>query len=259
MSNKEKIAIIDSDFIPFYVAHNKTSIPKTLEECKVLTDSFIWNITQAIGTTKLVSCLTVGKCFRYKLYPEYKGNRKYKYDKEYQELMSGIKEHLVTEYKSNFMKDELEADDLVRIHSKILSTNYEPIIVSPDKDILMLEGRHYNPRINKWIITTKEEANEYFWKSMIVGDPGDNIKAIPGYGPAAAKKIFEGIKNPPARILKHYIEHFEEDLGIEEFYKNYKCLYIKDKYDNVPEINIIELNKEESESTEGYSTERRER
>lgn len=258
MSNKEVVGIYDADFIPYYVCHNKTDIPKTLEYCKELTDDFIRNVNNAIGATKFIGCLTVGKCFRYRVYPEYKANRKYKFDKEYQELMSGIKEYLITEYGCNYTKDELEADDLVRIFAKQLSTTFETVIVSPDKDILLLEGKHYNPKLNKWIITTKEEAEEYFWKSMITGDATDNIKGIPGMGKAAANKIFEGIKTPPARVLKYYIEHFGEEMGIEEYYKNYKCLRILDKYNIMFEPNIIDLNKEESESEERVSTKRRE-
>ncbi len=259
MNTKEVVGIWDIDFIPYYVCHNKTDIPKTLDYCKELTDDFIRNINNAIGATKFVGCLTVGKCFRYRIYPEYKANRKYKFDKEYQELMSGVKEYLITKYNCNYLKDELEADDLVRIFAKQLSTDYTPVIISPDKDILFLEGKHYNPKTNKWFITTKEEANESFWKSMIIGDTADNIKGIPGMGKAAADKVFEGIKTPPARVLKNYIEHFGEDVGIEEYYKNYKCLYIMDKYHIMLEPNIMELNNEEaSESEERVSTKRRE-
>jgi 5'-3' exonuclease len=60
-------------------------------------------------------------------------------------------------------------------------------------------------------------------------DSVDNIKGIPGKGKVAAEKIMEGIKCPPARILKNYVEHFGEDEGIEQFYLNYKMLKILDK------------------------------
>lgn len=256
MNTKETLGIWDIDSLPFYVCHSKTDIPKTLDYCKELTDDFIKNVLNAIGATKFVGCLTVGKCFRYKIYPEYKGNRKYKFDKDYQELMSAIKEYLITKYKCVYLKDELEADDLVKIFAKELSSQYHTVIISADKDILNLEGEHYNPKINQWIKTTKKEAEIYFWKSMVIGDSADNIKGIPGLGKAAADKIFTEEGFAPSIVLKYYINILGEEKGIDEYHKNYKCLHIVDKYNIAVKPNIIEITDQISESEERISTER---
>lgn len=245
---KDRISIWDADFIPYYVCYTKAGAEqKTIEDCKFLADDFINNVNNAIGAKGFIGCLTVGKCFRYREYPEYKGNRKYNYKPEYKQLMDAIKEYLITDYGFVYKKDELEADDLVRIYKNKFSDKYEPIIVSPDKDILCLEGKHYNPKLNEWVITNKEEAYAYFWKSMITGDVIDNIKGIPGKGKAAAEEIFKDIKCPPARILKYYIEHYGEYKGIEEFQKNYKCLHIEEEWANIEEPILMVLDKEASE------------
>jgi 5'-3' exonuclease len=94
----------------------------------------------------------------------------------------------------------------------------------------------------------------------MVGDTADNIKGAKGIGEKGADKALEGISEDKYKceVLQKYCEIFGDNKGIEEFYKNYKTLYIVDEYDNVPVPNFVEINKEESESTEGYSTERRE-
>ena len=35
--------------------------------------------------------------------------------------------------------------------------------------ILNLEGKHFNPKLMQFQTTSENEAQEYFWKSMIVG------------------------------------------------------------------------------------------
>lgn len=242
--DKAKLSVIDGDFIPFYVCYNKVvkgeKEDKTLDECKKLADDFIRHINRSVNAEEMVGCLTVGKCFRYGIYPEYKANRKYKFDPKYQELMSGVKEYLITDYKFTYEKDRFEADDLVRIYSKAFSKDYDPIIVSPDKDILFLQGKHYNPKLNKWIITTKEQAEYYFWTSMITGDITDNIKGIVGMGLKSAQNLLNevSVDNYRAVVLDAYCKNYGEYKGIMEFYKNYRCLYMEDSANNIsiPEL-----------------------
>lgn len=245
--SKVRLSIIDGDFIPFYVCHNKVvngeKQDKSLEDCKKLTDDLIKHINKAVNAEEMIGCLTVGKCFRYQVYPEYKANRKYKFDPKYQELMSGVKEYLITDYGFVYDKDRFEADDLVRIYKDIytnISKGYEAIIVSPDKDILYLEGTHFNPKTNKRVVTSKEQASYYFWTSMICGDITDNIKGIIGIGLKGAEKLLSeaSVDDYRAIVLQAYCKNYGEDVGIKEFYKNYRCLHMEDSANN---INIPEL------------------
>ncbi len=252
LSDKKKLTILDGDFIPFYTCYNKVvdgvKQDKTLDDCKKLTDEFITHINKSVNAEEMIGCLTVGKCFRYQVYPEYKANRKYKFDPKYQELMSGIKEYLITDYKFVYDKDRLEADDLVRIYKDLytsISKEYEPIIVSPDKDILYLEGKHYNPKLNKWVITDKKQAAYYFWTSMITGDITDNIKGVVGMGLKSAQNLLNeaSVDDYRAIVLNTYCKNYGENEGIREFYKNYRCLYIEDSASNIsiPELFKCEI------------------
>lgn len=175
---ENKIALIDADFIPYYVCHNKkledNSIEnKSLEECQQLAKEFIDNILISTNCNKYVIALTIGKCFRYRIFDQYKANRKplnIPYLKE-------VKDFLIENYNTTDFKDELEADDIVIIAKKLYP---DSIIISPDKDIIKCTpGVHYNPRVNKFVNTTPQEANYNFWTSMITGDTTDGVDFCP--------------------------------------------------------------------------------
>lgn len=73
-------------------------------------------------------------------------------------------------------------------------------------------------------------------------DSADNIKCLPGKGPAFAEKLFLNIDDVESYrnlVLQEYINKFGEEVGIEEFYKNYKCLKIKDSYEGMEFINPV--------------------
>ena len=162
------LAIIDADYVPFIASYDKVGKQeKTLEECISYTDDLVNNIFRETKCDSYILALTVGKCFRYKLYPEYKGNRKYKQKLKY---FKEVKQHLITEYGAVFNED-LEADDIVNIcrnhYTQLGETAY---IVSPDKDLLMLEGLSYNPKTKEWCAVSKTQAEHHFYSSMITGD-----------------------------------------------------------------------------------------
>ena len=122
--------------------------------------------------------------------------------------------------------DKLEADDCCLILENQLKNDYNITIISPDKDIRFTEGNRYNPNKNEFSVCTKDQSDEYFWKSMIIGDSADNIKGVPGKGIKFAEKLFDIKTRYEATTLMIYVDYFGEYKGIEEFYKNYKSLMI---------------------------------
>lgn len=233
-----RVGVYDADFIPFYVCNNKDkTIEKTLDECIEHCDSLIDNMNKAIFCEYFTGFLTKGKCFRYNVYPEYKGNRKYDNMPTY---LKEVREHLMKHYNFTYCEG-FEADDLVVSYKQ--QSKDECIIISPDKDILNLEGIHYNPRKNEYVATDKDTADLYFWKSMVIGDSTDNIKGIKGVGPAGADKLVKNkglFSSLKATVLDKYCEVFGDEEGITQFYINYKCLKIV----NHAPVNV-ELNKTE--------------
>lgn len=232
-----KIACYDSDFIPYYVCHNKKDEPiKTLKECIQKCDELILNMNNLLGVDFYCGFRTVGKCFRYNINPGYKANRKY----EHVNYLKEVQEHL-SNYHNFYGQEEYEADDLV-MSFKAQNKQADVIIISPDKDILGAVDYAYNARKNEYVTNTKDEIIENFWKSMITGDSVDGIKGIPGKGEAYAKKLFQSVNTlglwHRELVLRSYIEHFGEYEGIKEFTKNYLSLKIVDDV----ELKNIKLN-----------------
>jgi len=75
-----------------------------------------------------------------------------------------------------------EADDaLATEHTKIEQMTGRPfnsVIVSVDKDLLTVAGRHYNINSRKQIEVSKEEAWHNFCRQLLIGDNTDNIPGI---------------------------------------------------------------------------------
>jgi len=232
MENENTI-VVDADFFMFYICFPKKDKPEIeLSEAKMILDKYIKNIMRMTNADKYIMCLTVGKCFRYDINPDYKGNRKYPPKPK---AFDGLKEYLIVKYKATYGWG-LEADDMVNIY-KNKYPDY--IIVSPDKDILKcIKGKHFNPKRNVFVETTEEEAHTNFWRSMITGDTIDNIKGIPGKGDKFVDRM--SIVNP-ITVLTEYIVALGEEKGIEEYYKNFKMLKILDVHDKMEFVEPIKL------------------
>lgn len=233
----DKIALIDADTLIFYAVYNKANeVDKSLDDCKKHIDDLIKNILNYTKSTHYLLFLTVGKNFRYTIYPDYKANRK-KLEKP--RYFDAVKEYLVSKYKAIYHFG-LEADDLCLIYNKKYLNSF---ICSTDKDILNLQGSLFNYKNYKWINNDKKTADLYFWGSMITGDSIDNIKGIPKKGEKFAehiKEISEKTNTPMyTLVLKEYINHFGEYLGVQEFYKNYMCLKMKEEYDQLELVSPI--------------------
>ena len=241
------IGLIDADFIPYFVCYNKQDEPeKTLDEAISSANSYLQGLLNGTNVEEFNLFFTVGKNFRYEIYPEYKANR---IGKEKPPFFDEVKNYLINEYKG-IHGYNLEADDLLVIYkNKLISEQIEYIVISTDKDINNLEGRHYNIKENVLVNIDEQFAEEYFWKSMITGDTADNIKGLPGKGPVFADKLFLNIDDVESYrnlVLNEYITKFGEENGINEFYVNYKCLKIKDSYEGIEFIEPIK-------STEVYA------
>lgn len=234
---EELIAVIDGDFIlynathPFKVVKKDGTVeyvPKTKEEVYHHANDIIKEILSRLRTKSYLGFIGNGPCFRYQIYPEYKSNRKGKPKPDH---FAELKAHLTTKWQFELVTD-CEVDDVV-----ISYTHRHPntILVSPDKDVLMTAGHHYNPMKRVFVKTSPVQAHEYFWKSMIIGDAADNIKGLAGKGKAYADRMWDKYLmklnyRAPAMVLELYVENLGEEAGVVEFNKNYRCLKISNNY-----------------------------
>lgn len=223
----EKIALIDADSIVF-IAHwdsdNKT-YDKPLEVIKQSIDSIISSILINTKVNKYLGYVGYTRAqFRYDAYPEYKANRK---DREPLPFYKEAKQHMVDHWQFIPLHG-IEADDVVNMLRIKIDNSF---ICAIDKDLLQLEGTHYNYKTNEWVTTSKQEADLFFWKSMIIGDSTDNIKGLEGKGKVFADILLMNIDDEDSLrylVFEEYINQYGEYKGIEKFYQNYKCLKIMD-------------------------------
>ena len=132
--------------------------------------------------------LTLGKCFRYGIYAEYKAQRNRDLAPK---CLGELKRWAVKKFKNVLHNELLEADDLVYFYGK---QNPNALICSIDKDVLnSLPGRHWNPRKNSIVEVSEQQALLWPYLQCITGDSSDNIKGAKGLGPKKAEKFLEGV------------------------------------------------------------------
>lgn len=118
--------------------------------------------------------------FRKKIYPEYKANRRTMIRPP---MLEPLKQWALVHWEAR-VEDTLEADDLLGF-----AQTDETVIVSIDKDMLMIPGWHYNYVKDELKYVTNIDGLRHFYTQILVGDPADNIKGAKGIGAVKAERI----------------------------------------------------------------------
>lgn len=204
---------------------------KTEEEISSSIDFFMTSILNNTKATSYIAYVKGKKTgtHRYQAKPDYKANR----PKESPSWWEYSKSYIIEQWQA-IPVDNIEVDDAVNIARLKIPNSF---IVAIDKDLLNLEGIHYNWKIKAWVETGRKQAFEYFWRDMIAGQQGDGIKGLPKYGEAAYYRLKDMSDDMRLTTFNEYIKVFGEQKGIQEFYKNYTCLKILEDYEGfvVPE------------------------
>lgn len=211
----------------------------SLEESIDAVDKMVADIFKATKAESYIIFLSKGPYFRHVINPEYKGQRK----ASPLLWLKTLKMYLVEKYYAT-TPPAIEADDAVAYYKTL---NPEAVICAIDKDVLkQVAGEHYNYRTRKWVNTTEEDAHLWLYTQALMGDPGDNIKGLPGIGPAKAAKILDGCSPDKYkyRALQQYTNTHGDTIGILEFYRNFYQVYLlrtKEEIEQfVPDLELIE-------------------
>ena len=128
------------------------------------------------------------KYFRHKLLPSYKAHRQ---KREGPMLVGYLKKKMAAKYTTYCIKD-LEADDILGI----LATDEflikeDCVMVSVDKDLRTIPGRHYNPsKPDEGIVFVNDYLGDYnHLFQTLTGDSSDGYTGCPGVGPVRAAKM----------------------------------------------------------------------
>ena len=180
--------LIDGDILAYRCAASAEGDP--VEVAILRTANQMEEILSLEGVSSSSVHLSGESNFRYEIFPEYKANRTQPKPKWLQDC----REFLVTDYGAK-VTEGYEADDAIGIESRFLDESPfkddDFIIVSDDKDLLQIAGKHYNIRTQKFIEVTEPEALWMFYFQLLVGDAADNIKGCKGIGKVKANRALE--------------------------------------------------------------------
>jgi 5'-3' exonuclease len=152
--------------------------------------------------------LSSGECFRHKkaTLAKYKGNRD---DRPRPVHYQAARDYLVDIHKAEVCTS-IEADDALAMHQ-----TKDTVICSIDKDLLQIEGKHYNWVRGEKTLIKPRAALCRLWEQVLTGDGTDNIPGIRGLGPARAKKLIAECKGA-MEMRKLCITKWAEALAVED-------------------------------------------
>lgn len=229
------LALIDSDL----VAYRCSASAENEEEFVALyrVDELMRRLLHELSAEDYAAYLTGSNNFRYKVNPEYKANRK---DVPKPKWLEACRTHLVTEWKAS-VTDGNEADDELGIAFNKSPDN--SIIVSLDKDLLQIPGRHYSWEISgsnrgtQWTrsaelrtIGEREGLFNFYWQ-LVMGDKSDNIFGFDGKARATVPKFMEPwyeemqCAETEKELYNYVLDLYDQDLG--RMIQNGRCLWIQ--------------------------------
>lgn len=218
MANRERLTLlIDADVLTYVHASkgqrsyafdegDPTLVVEPLEEVIEAAENELASLQRKFKTDDVVLAYSCPKpYFRHSLLPEYKGGRA-----EKPHHYAALRAHLETTCRS-YVKPGLEGDDVLGIlatHPKLIPG--EKLVVSIDKDMRQVPGRHYNPGKRQEFVITPQDGERFFYTQVLTGDSTDGYKGCPGVGPVTAEKLLSMWDSEPLSpwsiVLDAYME-----------------------------------------------------
>ncbi len=126
----------------------------------------------------------------------------------------GIRRYMRERWNARTVKG-FEADDALAMIAHQNDYNPEAVIlVSQDKDLRTVPGRHYNPRKKAWSVVTEREALLNFYRQVVMGDPVDNVPGCFKAGPKAADELLATVYDKDeAEIARAVLDLYVRSLG----------------------------------------------
>jgi len=227
--NEDTIMVVDALNLAFRYKHSKK---------RNFAEDYLRTVQSLAHSYKagevLIAADKGSSTYRKELLPEYKANRKEKYEKQteaeaedfrlfmedFEKTMLLLESHFkVFRYKG------VEADDIAAYITKVSDKNIWLISSDKDWDLLI------NPKVSRFSYVTRKEITYENWKEhyevpieqysdfkCLVGDSGDNVPGIPGVGPKRAISlleqfggIFDIYDNIPIDSKYKYIQNLNEN------------------------------------------------
>lgn len=161
---------------------------------------------------------------------KYKGNRETAKRPIY---FDEITDYLVGKWGAQIASGE-EADDRLGIGQTRLGNG--SCIVSFDKDLRQIAGRHYNWVTKEHFEIDRRSADLFFYTQVIAGDPVDNVPGLKGIGPAKASKILSGCGSTVEcwkAALEAYKSFYGDNEGEARALETARLVYVRRKPDEI--------------------------
>ena len=153
-------------------------------------DCWVTNLQELLQADRVIIALSSSENWRKDVLPTYKANRK---NKRKPLTFPRLREYVRDIYET-VTWDRLEADDVLGI--LMTGRKDECVIVTIDKDLMTIPGRHYYP--NKAtedgveiIQVSEEQANFNHLMQTLTGDPVDGYSGCPGIGAVRAERMLK--------------------------------------------------------------------
>lgn len=225
----------------------------------------IQSLKSSYKCKKVILALDGGYSYRKEIYPEYKQNRKGKYNErerllfnEFIARFNDAIEHIKNTTIFKVIKlTGVEADDIAaHICNNLNEYNLKHVwLISSDKDWLQLISEY----VSKFSFVTREEithnnwydhydfdVSDYISLKCLHGDKGDNIPGIPGIGEIRAHNLIKEYGNAltiynklPIKGTSKYIKNLNESG--DTILRNYKLMDLVQYADDAIEPHLNDL------------------
>lgn len=203
--NKEgRVLAVDGDILAYRTAavcedHFEGS-------CNSILASTLREIATDTGVHNMRIYISGHGNFRYRIgkTKPYKGNRATMVRPKF---LEHCKQHLIREYGA-ILVNGYEADDAIATD---MSKN-NAIHCGIDKDMLQVEGDHYNYVKKEWRTVTPDEAKIILYRQILMGDTSDNIPGLPRVGEKKAEEIIFNHATAHEDAISFYREVCEAKL-----------------------------------------------
>jgi 5'-3' exonuclease len=221
-------AIIDSDILVYRIGFTTEDVDEGIARWRM--NELIRNILAKTQAPKATFFLTADNQsnFRFKLYADYKANRKNKPKPSHYKFLRG---YLQDEFYASVIENE-EADDALAQMLSEKSSEHR-VLCTIDKDLDQVPGWHYNFVDERFYNISELESWRAFYTQCLVGDQVDNIDGCPGIGKVKSNKMLEGCLNENEMlevVLKAYLKAYSsqgEDEAIERLLLAGNLLWVR--------------------------------
>ena len=183
---------IDADFIAYRAAQrcemevdwgeHLTTVQSDKKETRRVFEQDLAAFRKRFRPSDLVLYFTSSTNFRKELDSNYKGKRNKRKPCGYRSLLDYCRENYHCREIEN-----LEADDVLGIDCHRAPGDF--ILISPDKDFKQIACRQFDPLTGKQRTVTPKDADAFFYRQILTGDPVDGYKGLPGVGEVKASAI----------------------------------------------------------------------